>query len=425
MTNNSQPHDIDAEKSVLGSILIDFPSLISVEDEGISADDFYHTGHRFIFNAILDIKEAGSVADLVTVCSRLKDLRNLDSCGGISYLTELSNSTPSSATVKHYCKIVKEKSLRRQLLKKSFDLAAQSQDLSTSVLDIIGQYQRGLGIEEPRKAQNFDIGTAISGLQEKIEAGFPGILPPYEILQKTIRKFIPGTMIIIGAYTSIGKSAFAVDLVARLYRVGNPAIAIFSVEMSTQQYILRILANETTFPTWMIRENRIVVSEIKMAHLANAYSHLKSRNLHIYDNLYNFSDIRRKAAELKIHGLDIVIIDYVQNVICEGRTIYERMSWLSTQIFAMAKDLDVTVIALSQINNESARDSDNPVIGYKGAGEIAAAADVGIMLEKHPDMDDHLKIRVRKNRDGRTMDGVFKFAHDYTRLVEVVEENGG
>ncbi len=421
MPNTKQPHDLDAEKSVLGSILIDFNCLASVEDEGITGDDFYHTGHQLIFNAVLDVKEAGQVADMVTVCARLKDLRKLDAAGGMGYVAALVDDTPSSANVRHYCKIVKDKFLRRQLLQKSFDLAAQSQDASNSVVEIINQYQRGLGIEEPRKAARFDIGTAINDLQEKIDRGFPGILPPYEILQKTIRKFIPGTMIIIGAYTSIGKTALAVDLVARLLREGNPHTAIFSVEMSTQQYILRLLANETTFPTWIIRENRVMM-ELQKIRLNQAYSHFKSKNLYIYDNLYNFADIRRAAADLKMNGLDIVIIDYVQNVICEGRTIYERMSWLSTQIFAMAKDLDVTVIALSQINNESARDSDNPVLGYKGAGEIAAVADVGIMLEKDPEDKEGLIIKVRKNRDGRTLEGRMKFTHEYTRLVEVKED---
>ncbi len=418
------PHDLDAEKSVLGAILLDAPALSVVEDSGITADDFYPTAHQFIYNAILDIKDAGQVADTVTVCSRLKDLRKLESCGGMTYVADLLSATPSAANVAYYCGIVKEKSLRRQLLKKSFDLATQSQDTSNSVVEIINQYQAGLGIEAPRKITNFDIATAVNDLQVKIDRGFPGIEPPYDILRKTIRKFIPGTMIIVGAYTSQGKSALAIDTVARLYRVGNPSIAIFSVEMSTQQYILRLLANETTIPTWMIRENRLQ-RDAKFALLDVAYSRLKTKRLTIYDNLYNFSDIRKAAAALKLKGLDIIIIDYVQNVLCEGRTIYDRMSRLSPQIFAMAKDLEVTVIALSQISNESARDSDSPVIGYKGAGEIAAAADVGIMLEKHREIKEYLNIRVKKNRDGRTMDGVLKFAHDYTRLIEVTEDMDG
>jgi replicative DNA helicase len=429
MTKSSSlpPHDIESEQAILGAILMDNASLPAVEDAGIMADDFYHSAHQFLFNAILDIKEEGSVIDLVTVCARLKDLRKLDVCGGMVYIAGLPENTPSSANVIHYCTIVKEKSLRRQLLKKSFDLATQSQDVSNSVIDVINQYQKGLGIEEPRKINKFDIRHAISDLQTKIDQGFPGIDPSYDILRKTIRKFVPGTLIIVGAYTSVGKSAFAVDLISRLYRNGNPAIAIFSLEMSTNQYLLRLLANQTAYPTWAIRENRIMPGTQREM-LDHAYSHFKSKPLHIYDNLYNFNDIRKAAAETKLNkGLDILIIDYIQNVWCDGRTIYERMSGLSTQVFALAKDLEITVIALSQINNESARDSDNPVIGYKGAGEIAAAADVGIWLDKDPNKEDHLIIKVRKNRDGRTMEGVLKYAHGYTRLVEITEneENGG
>lgn len=414
-----QPHDTDAERSVLGSILYDASCLPSVIDEGISGEDFYGAGHQAIFNAILDVQEIGMVPDMVTVCSRLKDLRKLDAAGGMVYVATLADNVPSAANVSHYSRIVKDKSIRRQLLKKSYDLAIQSQDASNDVLDIITQYQAGLGIEQPRKVEPFAMDAAIRDLRGQIDRGFPGIDPDYDILRKTIRKLIPGTLIIVGAYTSIGKSAFAVDLVSRLYRKGNPSIAIFSVEMSTQQYILRLLANETTYPTYAIRENRIAVDS-HIARLDLAYRHFASKKLHIYDNLYNFNDIRKAAADIKaMGGLDIVIIDYVQNVLCEGKTIYERMSRLSTQIFAMAKDLGVTVIALSQVNNESAKDSDNPVIGYKGAGEIAAAADVGIWLEKGT--GDKVIIKVRKNRDGRTMEGELQYTHDYTRFEEIIE----
>jgi len=414
-----QPHDIESERSVLGSILYDASCLQTVIDEGITAEAFYANGHQLIFNAILDIQEMGIVPDQVTVCARLKDLRKLDAAGGMVYVATLAENVPSAANVAHYCRIVQDKSIRRQLLKKSYDLAIQSQDASNSVIDIIAQYQAGLGIEQPRKVEPFAMDAAIKDLRGKIDKGFPGIDPDYDILRKTIRKFIPGTLIIVGAYTSIGKSAFAVDLVSRLYRKGNPSIAIFSVEMSSQQYILRLLANETTFPTYAIRENRIAVDS-HIARLDLAYRHFSEKKLHIYDNLYNFNDIRKAAADIKaMGGLDIVIIDYIQNVLCEGRTIYERMSRLSTQIFAMAKDLGVTVIALSQVNNESAKDPDNPVIGYKGAGEIAAAADVGIWLEKGA--NDRVTIKVRKNRDGRTMEGELQYAYDYTRFEEIIE----
>lgn len=424
MSDKTPQHDLEAEKSILGAILMDATALSDVIDAHIESDDFHHLPHQTIYNAILDVKEAGLAIDIVTVCARLKDLRKIESCGGMAYVASLPDDVPSAANVVHYCEIVKEKSLRRQLLKKSFDLAAQSQDINSSVADIIGQYQQGLGIEQPRKVKPFSIKRAIYDLVDKISIGFPGIDPEYDILRKTIRKFIPGTMVIVGAYTSIGKSAFAVDLVSRLYRRGDPAVGIFSLEMSVNQYILRLLANQTTFPTWTIRENRIMPNQRQS--LEDAYQHLKSKNLHIYDNLYNFSDIRKAAAEIKLkNGLDIMIIDYVQNVQCEGRTIYERMSKLATDIFAMAKDLEITVIALSQINNESAKDSDNPVIGYKGAGEIAAAADVGIWLEKDKANDEVLNIRVRKNRDGRTADGSMKFAYEYTRLEEVVDYEKG
>jgi replicative DNA helicase len=420
MTKTNTPHNQDAEAAILGAILLDNKTLPKIEEMGITVDDFYFSSNQSIFNAIIDLKEAEQVIDSVTLTSRLRDLRKLDSSGGIVYIAELLDTTLSSANVEHYCKIVKDKSLRRQVLQKSLNLATESQDTTTSITEIISRYQQGLGIEEPRTVEKYDIKKSVKELQKKIQRGFPGIDPCYEILRQTIRKFVPGTMIVAGAYTSVGKSALAVDLTARLYRKGNPAEAIFSLEMSSDQYLLRLLANETRFPTWSIRENKIY-NPTQEVILQNAYEHFQSKNLYIYDNLYNFNDIRKQAASLKASnaGLDIVIVDYVQNVHCDGRTIYERMSNLTTHLFAMAKDLEITLIVLSQINNESAKDTDSPIIGYKGAGEIAAAADVGIWLEKDKENEDQLIFKVRKNRDGRTSEGVLKYVNDYTRFMEV------
>jgi replicative DNA helicase len=201
----------------------------------------------------------------------------------------------------------------------------------------------------------------------------------------------------------------------------NPGIAVFSTEMSCEQYLLRMLSNQTGIPSWMITENRVRPEQQEK--LVQAQLFFSKRNLYLYDRLYKIEDMERTARVLKDQGLDIIAIDYIQNVWGEGK-IYDRMARLAPILQYLAKDLQITIIALSQVSNEFQREKGKSgVFGYKGAGEIAASADLGIEFERDPQIKERMVFRVAKNRHGRIGEGVLEYVNGFTRFDEV-DKNG-
>jgi len=266
------------------------------------------------------------------------------------------------------------------------------------------------------------ISGTLSELKKKIQAGDSGIDPPYELLRKTVRKIYPTHLWIVGAYTSVGKSFFAVDLTIRLlHKYKPPSIAIFSTEMSENEYALRLLAHKTTFPVWAIRENKITFpAQIQVFEEAEKF--LFTKKLFIFDSLYQYAEIEKACRTIKKkYGLDIVFIDFIQNLQGKG-SIYERMSYLSPVLQKLAKELEITIIALSQISNEAVRENTG-IIGYKGAGEIAAACDLGLWMERvEKQSNERIRIVVKKNRHGVLGEGTFKFTDSWTQMTEELND---
>lgn len=266
------------------------------------------------------------------------------------------------------------------------------------------------------------ISGVLEDLEKKITSGVHGIHPSYSLLAKTVRKIAPCHMWVCGGYTSSGKTFFLTDLLCRLYRAGNPGVALFSTEMSAGQYALRMLANRTTYSTWAIEERKFI-NPTHLKVLKDAWDHFQTRNLYLYDDLYDWKRIEKTVEAIKYRkGLDIVAIDFIQNLAGKG-SLYERMSALSPRIQAMAKRLDVCAIVLSQVSNEAARD-DLTILGYKGAGEIAAAADLGIWLQRDEECKEIVRFMVRKNRHGMTGEGALVYTDNYTRFEEKEESRG-
>jgi replicative DNA helicase len=422
-TQQNRIHDVwseDAEKAVIGSILIDGYAIKSVHNV-ISAKDFYHSGYAAIYQAMLDLEAKGIAVDLVTTIDRLTESGKLKIVGGAAVVSELSDIVASSSNVQHYAKIVRDKSIRRSVVSQARNIATKANDVTTSLEDI----PTSLSIDCAQKMDVNHVDAAIKQLNANIEKGYPGLNPGYDLLARTIRKVTPGHLWVVGAYTSVGKSAWLVDFICRQYRKSfdNPGIAIFSTEMSAEQYILRLLSNHTKIPSWAITENSCHPQQ--QAELVNAQIFYSQRNLYVYDKLYRIEDIDRAARLIKkTRRLDIIAIDYLQNTWGEG-TIYERMSRLAPILQYLAKELQVTIIGLSQVSNQFQRDkSSSGVFGFKGAGEIAASADVGIELERDSEDKSKIIFKVSKNRHGRTGQGMLVYLPGYVRLDEVDDNEG-
>jgi len=404
-----------AEKSVLGGILIDVEAIKKVS---LDPSDFYHSHHQEIYAGMVALHDKGVIVDMVTLANHLKELDRLGFVGGAGYIAELADSCPSAANIGHHAKIVKDKSRLRRIVSGARDIAIQA----TAPGAMPENIPTHLCIEANHPPEVNQVSTAIKQLNRNIEGGYPGLHPCYNLLARTIRKVSPGHLWVVGGYTSVGKSAWLVDFICRMYRHGteNPGIAVFSTEMSAEQYLLRVLSNHTKIPTWVITENACRPEQTP--DLINAQLFFSTRRLYLYDRLYKIEDIERTATILKEQGLDIIAIDYLQNLWGEG-SIYEKMSHLAPRLQYLAKDLQVTIVALSQVSNQFQRDKGaGGVFGYKGAGEIAASADLGIELERDQNVKERMIFKVVKNRHGRIGDGILEYVHGYVKFQEVMEE---
>lgn len=415
-----EPHSEEAERAVLGAILCEAEAMAKVRTI-LAPDDFHHSHHIEIYRAMIALYDRKSIVDLVTLSDYLKENGRIGSTGGAAYLCELSDGCASAANIKHYTGIIKKKAQLRKIIEESRKIAEQAAAAGANPENILTR----LSIDLSHDAEINQVSAAIHSLNQNIEKGYPGLPPCYDLLARTIRKVSPGHLWVAGGYTSTGKTAWLVDFICRMYRHGldNPGIAVFSTEMSCEQYLLRMLSNHTGIPTWSITENKMYPDQAER--LVKAQIFFSKRNLYLYDRLYKIEDIERTARMLKDHGLDIIAIDYLQNMWGDG-SIYERMSRLAPVLQYLAKDLQITVIALSQVSNQFQRDRgvSGGVFGFKGAGEIAASADLGIELERDPQNKERMIFKVSKNRHGRTSEGVLQYVNSFTRLEEIAEGEG-
>lgn len=414
-----EPHSEDAEKAVIGGILYDSRAMVKVRPM-LEAGDFYHSWHQEIYAVMAAMHDAQQAIDLITLTDRLKDAGRLSQVGHGSYLCALVDGCASVANIEHHASIVKQKAQLRQIIEEARKIAIQATQAGADPKEIPTR----LSIDHSHALEVNQVSATIHQLNKNIEAGYPGLPPCYDLLRRTIRKVSPGHLFIVGAYTSVGKSAWLVDFICRMYGgIENPGIAVFSTEMSAEQYLLRMISNRTGIPSWAITENKLYPDQTET--FVKEQIFFSKRNLYLYDRLYKIEDIERTARLLKQRGLDIIAIDYLQNLWGEG-TIYDRMSRLAPLLQYLAKDLQITVIALSQVSNQFQREKGSGgVFGFKGAGEIAASADLAIELERDRDIKERMIFKVVKNRHGRLGEGALDYVNHFTRLEEVIEETPG
>lgn len=244
--------------------------------------------------------------------------------------------------------------------------------------------------------------------QEKI-----GERTGFRFIDDSVYGLVKTFLYIVGAYTSVGKTALMVQLIVNCLKYNpNIKIAVFSTEMSAEHIMLRLVANRTSRPAMMIFRGRFDQEAHEV--VLGAFSHFQHKSIWLLDDIYTFQGINDTCKALG--DLDVVFVDYLQNMQGEG-SIYERMSILPVQLQKMAKELNTAIVAMSQVSNEAARGNQN-IIGYKGAGEIAAACDFGLWLERSKQDKQTLDCFIRKNRHGPTGNAALKYSDNYTRLTE-------
>lgn len=415
------PQNLEAEQAILGGLMLKPDAWDEIADV-VSGDDFYKSAHRKIFLCIEELIRKNEPVDLLTVSNTLAEKNLLESVGGANYLADLINDAVTATYISQYAKIVSEKNLLRKLIKTGTEIAdsAYDQDYEDieSFLDdaeakvfAIGEKKKGTGLVEP--------GDIVRHSIEKIEylynrkAEVTGVPSGFKDLDKLTAGFQPGELIILAARPSMGKTAFALNLALHVALREKKTIAFFSVEMSKEALMMRMLASEARISISDIRVGRI--TDAQWPKLINAAATLSDAKIFI-DETSGISpfEVRAKTRRLKAqHGLDLILIDYLQIMDLKQKVeSRERaVSEISKTLKAVSKELQVPVIALAQLNRGVEGRSDRrPMLSdLRESGAIEQDADVICMLyrEEYYDRDNPenrglAEVIVGKQRNGPT-----------------------
>ncbi len=442
------PQNIEAEQSILGAILLDNNALNSAL-EIITPNDFYKEAHRKIFLGMLDLNERGEAVDLVTLTDSLRGKNELEFVGGASYLSSLVNTVPTSANIKYHSKILHEKALLRNLINVATEIASLGYDGTERVEELLDYAERSIfSISERKIRPSFipikdGVKECFLTLEKISEGGLRGIDTGFRGLDNLVSGLQPSDLIIVAGRPSMGKTAFALCISQYIGIKKKGAIAIFSLEMSKEQLVLRMLCSESKVDAHKLRLGYLAPSDWKK--LTDAASKLTESRIFIDDTpSVSILEMRAKARRLKAeHGIDLIIVDYLQLMRGTGDadTREQEISAISRSLKALAKELAVPVIALSQLSRavESRGGDKKPVLAdLRESGAIEQDADLVMFIfrkevyepcECSRDTDctcgrrGIAEVLVRKHRNGPTGDVPLLFLDRYTKFEDLEQHH--
>ncbi len=425
------PQSLEAEVSVLGGILLENEALNRVL-EVIREGDFYRESHRTIFSALLELYERSEPADLITLSEVLKKREEFEAVGGIEYLNSLVNSVPTAANITYYAKIIKEKSILRKLINRATEIVSQGYADSGDVDEFLDRAERSIfEISEDRVRPSFypikDIIKSsfktIEKLYEKRQL-ITGVATGFTKLDELTSGLQPSELIIVAGRPSMGKTAFALNIAQHAAIQGGIPSAIFSLEMAKEQLALRMLCSEAKVDAHRLRGG--FLSEADWPKLTRAAGNLSEAPIFIDDTPgLTALEMRAKSRRLKAERkLGLVIVDYLQ--LMRGRaasdTREQEISDISRSLKALAKELTVPVIALSQLNRrvEERGDKRPQLADLRESGAIEQDADVIIFLyreeiyNRSENNKGKAEIIIGKQRNGPTDKFELAFLDRYT-----------
>ena len=427
------PQNIEAEQSVLGAILIDNSAMNKVL-EILGANDFYRENHRLIFSSMIELYEKNHPIDLVTITDHLRNKGELEMVGGATYLASLVNTIPTSANVRHYSKIVHEKALLRNLIEASTEIVSLGYEGTREVENLLDYAeQRIFSLSERKIRPSFfhireiikDSFETIESLYEKKEM-VTGVPSGFIDVDDKTSGFQPGDLIIVAGRPSMGKTSFCLCVAQHMGIEFREPVAIFSLEMSKMQLVIRMLCSEARVDAHKLRSG--FIGKADWAKLTTAAGRLAEAPIFIDDTpAISVLEMRAKARRLKAeHGLKMVIVDYLQ--LMRGRggadTREQEISDISRSLKALAKEIDVPVIALSQLNRgvEQRRPPKPLLADLRESGAIEQDADVIIFIyreelyHKTEENAGRAEVIIGKQRNGPVGTVNLAFIDKYTRF---------
>lgn len=413
------PHSVESEQSILGSILLDKDAIITVT-ETIKPDDFYKEAHKIIYECMITLSNKGEPIDLITLTEELRKQGHLNDIGGISYITSLSTIVPTTSNVKYYADIVKEKSVLRKLIKASNEIINLGYSGATKIEDVLEQAEKSIfDISQEKTSDDFkSINLVLMDAYDMIEklytnkSDVTGITTGFKDLNKKINGLQRTDLILIAARPAMGKTAFSLNLVQNAALKGDASVAVFSLEMSKEQLVQRMLSSQSSVELKKIKTGTL--NDNDWPRIIDAMAVLSDAKIQIDDTPgIKISELRSKCRKLKIEkGLDLVLIDYLQLMEGEGNneSRQQEISKISRSLKILAKELNCPVVALSQLSRAPEQRADHrPMLSdLRESGAIEQDADIVMFLYRdeyyHADSESKNigEVIIAKNRHGET-----------------------
>lgn len=430
--NMVMPHSRDTEEVVLGALINDKDKIAEIEDI-LKPQDFYYDKHKAIYQGIISLRNKDHHVDLITLGEELKSTGALEEVGGLSYISQLSNAATYLNNVKAYSDIIQDKALRRNVIKacmKAIEVSHQESKVEEIVEKLEGNLLKACSSMEMDEMEHImdilqDTITFIEN-RTKDKKEILGISTGYRKLDKVISGLQRGDLIIIAGRPSMGKTAFALNIAQYASKEGS--VGIFSLEMPSDQLTQRLLAAKCLIPLKNIRSGDLEEKDIDK--LLEGAENLSNRKLFIDDKSTTMSSIKAKAKALKAkEGLDIIVVDYLQLIepALGSATREQEIAKISRELKRLAKSLNITVIALSQLSRApELRSNSRPMLSdLRESGSIEQDADIVIFpyREKYYDKEakaEKVEIIIGKNRNGEVTTIELGWAGQYQRFADLV-----
>ncbi len=435
------PNNLEAERSILGAILLDDKSIFAVL-ETLKAEDFYLESHRRIFGKMTALTASSRAIDIITLKDELQRAEELESAGGPAYLASLTDGLPRAVNIEHYAQIVKEKATLRRLIQISNEIMMRSYQSEESAGEILGAVEKAIFELASRQFRGgfMAIDPLISIVYKQIEEVanrktlVTGVETGFSELDKITAGFQPADLIIVAARPSLGKTSLCLNIAQHVAIKKQQVVGIFSLEMSKEQLVKRLLCAEAEIDAQKV--NTGYLNKEDWSKLGRAAGALSQTRVFIDDSAsISVTELRSKARRLKQeHGLDLMIVDYLQLMAGSSQRVENRtqeISQISRGLKAVAKELHIPVVAISQLSRavEARRGDHRPQLSdLRESGSIEQDADVVIFIyreEIHNPTEENAglaELIIGKQRNGPTGSFQLAFLRQYTKFANLWHE---
>lgn len=413
------PQSLEAERALLGSLMLKPEGIHEVTDL-VTSDSFYAEKHRAVYRAMIALAHAGSPIDLLSVANYLKEHSEMERAGGNTYLADLVNAVPTSSNLKHYAQIVQKKAMMRGLIEAAADISDMGFDESRDVEEVVDQAEKRLGeaTANPTMRKFVAIGEELKEAWERFDNlskgdhEMRGVPTGFQSLDNMLAGFQRSDLIILAARPSMGKTSLALDIARQTaIKFGTP-VGIFSLEMSSQQLVDRMLAAEARVNAWKLRTGKIDTDQ-EFEQIRDAMERLSKAPIYIDDQPANNALIMRSVARRlkRENGIGLIIVDYLQLMAPTSArssdSLVQQVTEISRSLKQLAREIDVPVLALSQLSRAVEQRRGRPRLSdLRDSGSIEQDADVVMFIHREDKMSEAAErnniaeILVEKHRNG-------------------------